>query len=97
MNTQHTKAPWEIEYDNSDCNSGGQWYNVGPAKVEFPYNCGEKSQAEAKANTKLIAAAPELLEALKDLVIFDNDSMEFHNINDKGLKKAVLAIKKATS
>lgn len=56
----YTRGPWEIEYDNGD--HGGEWYIVGPAQIHFGATGDEVT---AKANAKLISAAPDLLEALK--------------------------------
>lgn len=55
-----TQAPWIVEYDNSET---GQWYTVGPVKVEFRYNdpIGEKS---AEADAKLISKCNEMRDML---------------------------------
>jgi hypothetical protein len=62
-----TQGPWAIEYDNCDAGTC-QWYSVGPAKVEVSYNLTALQDDEWKANARLIAAAPELLEALQECV-----------------------------
>ena len=62
---EYTSGPWEIEYDNSDHSGGGQWYNVGPAEIHYPYMSSEGVEATALADANLIASAPELLEALE--------------------------------
>lgn len=69
-NTKHTPGPWPIEYDNADCRSGGQWFNVGPAQVQFSYSCTDEGEARARADANLISAAPELLAALEIFVSF---------------------------
>lgn len=54
--SKHTEGPWEIDtYGN---------LKVGKDYVRFTGLCLSSGQ-EAYANTRLIAAAPELLEALK--------------------------------
>ena len=58
--TAWTPGPWGIEYDNAD-EYFAQWYDVGPAKIEF----GRNDDGEAMANAHLIAAAPELYQALE--------------------------------
>ena len=58
---KHTPGPWTAEYDNRGNGGFGEWYNVGPARV---YIVGESSEADAR----LIAAAPDLLEALEAAV-----------------------------
>jgi len=55
----------------------------------------EKEKSEAEANAKLIAAAPELLEALKNMLfIFDRDLSE-DTIGRDYCDKAKQAIEKA--
>lgn len=63
MKTKHTPAPWIIQNEDSaetvfyiQCKSG----NLGSA-----YN---KAGGEGLANARLIAGAPELLEALQNFV-----------------------------
>lgn len=68
---KHTPGPWEIEYDNSD---SGQWFSVGPAKIEFGWATNEREE-EAEANAKLIAAAPTMLSLLLKL----KDKIENHD------------------
>jgi len=63
------KEKWTIAYDNADNATGGQWYQVGPAKVWFPYGASEGERRHAEQAARLIAAAPELLEALKQCEI----------------------------
>ena len=59
MNTQHTPGPWKItSLEFIDDSLGG-----GIARV---YSRQTRSLEELEANARLIAAAPEMLEALKD-------------------------------
>lgn len=77
MKTQHTPVPWtvEVHVDNDfepgyfaverdERDVGGFAKDVRPliAKVTYGATIGEK-----RANARLIAAAPELLEALEDV------------------------------
>ena len=82
MSTKHTPGPWEITYENSDNYSGGQWFDVGGvAQVRFRYQCTIAEGETAEANARLIAAAPELLEALKECIdaqwVIDSHVVEF--------------------
>jgi hypothetical protein len=64
---KHTPGPWLIDYSNADDYRGGQWYSAGPARVHFPYRCAPEEQTQACSDAHLIAAAPDLLEALDEL------------------------------
>lgn len=65
MTTQHTQGPWTLseEYDGTSVKAG-QFYVTHAIQ-----NCGfhepEVDKAVTKANARLIAAAPDLLEALR--------------------------------
>lgn len=59
MTTKHTPGPW-FSRDNVIHNGGSKWVAMTPS----PYN----ADAEEKANRKLIAEAPAMLEAVRDLV-----------------------------
>lgn len=64
---KHTPGPWSINPKGGtpmvgiDLQDGGELLPI--VEVVYGYN-----NAEAKANAHLIAAAPELLEALKNLL-----------------------------
>lgn len=66
--SEHTPGPWnETEYDNHGNGSYYEWLTIGPkgciiAKVEG----GKKLSEQDYANARLIAKAPELLEALEE-------------------------------
>lgn len=61
--TMHTPGPWEIDAHNDV--SGG----VDGGPIAHPYRAGVYglTAAEAQANARLIAAAPDLLEAAKNI------------------------------
>lgn len=76
---EHTPGPWEVFIDDS----GGKWsgwpLSIGAAYDDdkfvvrtggqWPYEWDRKtSQSEAVANAHLIAAAPDLLDAVKGMV-----------------------------
>ena len=75
MNEQvkHTPGPWHLNDDG--CLVIGE---RGPFRLvkEFMSSGGMPTQEEALANANLIAAAPELLEALKFALIQIEDAME---------------------
>lgn len=113
MNTKHTPAPWKL-IDGWDENGKGSFPSVILYGTESQYrrtygrngitiNCSHDQKVESlMANAKLIAAAPELLEALIPLVNFcsamPKDIFSQMGLNDLDyiLNKSKDAIKKAT-
>lgn len=59
--TKHTAGPWEVQGNNIVATKG----NVDVAVICYS---GEHFTGEDKANARLIAAAPELLDALRWIV-----------------------------
>lgn len=61
--TKHTPGPWEVE-NRFSCHS----YVKAGARILFQTECNREhagESEESKANARLIAAAPEMLSALK--------------------------------
>ena len=111
MDTKHTPGPWRLFIDDT----GGQWSGwplcIDSANDEektvvrtggqWPYEWDSAmSQREALANARLIAAAPELLEALIEMEREKSDYMTRNNLGDPAKehtnKMARSAIAKAT-
>lgn len=72
MNTKHTAGPWTFGKPNVDTFyilAGTENIGMLPTKIE-----------NAEANAKLIAAAPELLENLKNIIWNFSD---FSSLNEK--------------
>jgi len=75
---KHTPAPWNIHFidDSTSCNCKYVLSSIVPIcvatiheKVDDSLECSEYPETEqAKANAKLISAAPELLEALTNII-----------------------------
>ena len=70
---KHTKGPWKIDKVTPlTYSEDGAVFGAGNIKIKTPrvdvwyYEFSQKEEAEA--NAKLIAAAPELLEALKAII-----------------------------
>lgn len=87
MKTQHTPGPWRIHGVTKTTilnEEGKEIYDGANYQNNFE---------EAKANAKLIAAAPELLEALKNLVEYLGEDWQ----HDQFLINAQEAINKATN
>lgn len=104
METKHTKGNWSYEFANDDYIIVADDFE-GNNVIADVYSPEEsKSNDEAKANAKLIAAAPELLNALKCILDFPEDDLEnWANGESKieitilpvHLKQALSAIRKA--
>jgi len=88
MNTKHTPGPWAV------VSSWDDYMVEGPNKEEIIFQDGPYQTPSIKeANARLIAAAPDLFEALKHMVevcpAIDPNGEEAHI-------KACAAIAKAT-
>ena len=86
MNTQHTPGPWVVYDDSNDGKTNCIEIAARGKTVARIYHSVPE---EDLPNARLIAAAPELLEALHGLLLFPNNPRE--NI------KARAAIAKATT
>ena len=95
---KHTPGKWEIKPVDSQ---GTCVYlrietpekHIGAINV---YKLGAKLRSEADANARLIAAAPELLEALITCVCLMEHEMPDPNLYGEIIHKARAAIAKAT-
>ena len=65
MSGQHTPGPWRIERQNPSPTTG-VWMIAGekPGYLAEVRDCGS---GDVEANARLIAAAPDLLDALEEL------------------------------
>lgn len=92
MSTKHTPEPWK-QTENKELNCIFIQSPTGLIIAKIMDFC---MRGEAKANAKLIAAAPELLAALKLCLetIQINGVTELYEIN--AVRRAESAIKKAT-
>jgi hypothetical protein len=65
--SEHTPGPWTIDSETSELEGGG--YVLGLVYGGEDYPCEAETPEQLKtcqANARLIAAAPDILEALKD-------------------------------
>jgi hypothetical protein len=92
MNTKHTPGPW--------CGKDGQIYSAQTGKTISLLSYFDKDEEQDKANQQLIAAAPELLEALQNLL----DDIEYSQkdipagaIGQRQIRAARAAIQKAAN
>ena len=100
MNTQHTPGPWYIGKDFSDqgrhiyaeqmvCDDDGEEWHPLIASTD-----DDERLVDWQANARLISAAPDLLEALKDML--DNHEDACTGYGEGAAEKARAAIAKAT-
>jgi hypothetical protein len=74
MSAKHTPGPWKAGTARRSSNFGDMAafvHGPGPAKIAKVWSgdpSDETNGNKAEANARLIAAAPDLLEALKDIV-----------------------------
>ena len=89
MNTKHTPAPWTV---NPKAKTNIRHGNLTIANCSSTHD-GSREEEEI-ANAKLIAAAPELLGALEELMkVYEQNGqlLSFDvNIARKAIKKATL-------
>lgn len=70
--SKHTQGPWKLlDFEEREAyvvtnSSGTKGLYRGIAEILYGYN--EPAESEQHANARLISAAPELLEALKELL-----------------------------
>lgn len=78
-NATHTPGPWTVSWDEED-GWNNHIYSSPEDRVCFMAHGGPEKQPEFDANARLIAAAPDLLEALKLMrgtVMDHGDSLEW--------------------
>lgn len=89
--SKHTPGPWTIEpFDNFD-------KSIVIREPGVAVDNDDVNHAEAAANARLIAAAPDLLAALREcLTVIDPEADPTHRSNREILAQARAAIAKAT-
>lgn len=66
--TTHSKGPWQYVAAPKRYQNGSNTYSIYYSRSEDDIDFGVAEAYGAEANARLIAAAPQLLEALKALV-----------------------------
>lgn len=63
---EHTPGPWIVTPEDPDIDDDGWIISGGPYEAEIAAACPQPGgQSEELANARLIAAAPDLLEAVR--------------------------------
>jgi hypothetical protein len=99
---KHTPGPWSVNTAAEYCGTrvdGPNGRGVAHAiqRDAHPVHGQGITQAEAEANGRLIAAAPELLQALRDLIGSVPGPANWHtDAASKAVDRAVAALAKAT-
>lgn len=95
METKHTKGEWVVEKSGAMPKQ-----RIRSDKMQIICDCFSFSEGikdeEAEANAKLIAAAPELLEALIKLLSSEYPNYKTIDDSKHPANLALIAIKKAT-
>jgi len=91
--SKHTQGPWIAHPDIGEDNRGMGWIRTPDGRDVSCYGTQELWMSENIANGKLMAAAPELLEALQTL-LSSNDG--FGRVRPEDEATARAAIAKAT-
>jgi len=91
MMGKYTKGPWDIHPKNPELYSGAVHMFSGSVYIGTVTN-SDMQMGEIIANAQLIAAAPDLLNALKSIV--DSGEIPYCE-SDPLVKQAILAIEKA--
>ena len=84
MNTQHTPGPWEVR-------KGEPWVIAkayGDMKSVVHLNLPVDQSENQKADARLIAAAPDLLEALYQIRDLPEDSRIHYKVAQRAINKA---------
>lgn len=98
-NSQHTPGPWALEQEEVWAITGpdqGRLATLNWLKGVFPRQ-GRRNADEVRGNAHLIAAAPELLEALEEMFdLFCGDgcmreNWDAHFVNAKSQARAAIA------
>ena len=94
--TKHTRGPWEAFSLGNFIGVTGKKSDIAYTRLKEITLDNARSIDEDEANAYLIAAAPELLEALQEILAIDGHSSLTREDSDKLDAKARAAIAKAT-
>ena len=96
--SKHTPGPWQTESLEHDGNCNVTWRPICTESHTLIAYCTLGPEEHEEGNARLIAAAPELLEALKairDHTFVDAEGPELRAQNECNHRRACAAIAKA--
>jgi hypothetical protein len=85
--TTHTPGPWRVV---TDPRKSSKLPLIATAS-ETPYVVTAVHGSPREANARLIAAAPELLAALQDLLLVAEEELDRHRTPEIGMARAAIA------
>jgi hypothetical protein len=99
MSTKHTPGPWHVDEDDRPGMSWNRhiYSSATDHAVCFMAHSGGVDAERDKATAHLIAAAPELLDALRAYVREHQNLLEGHSTTPTLMADAEAAIQKATA
>lgn len=92
--TKYTPGPWGYDDYDHTAFCSDKYKEDYFMRIEWSVDALGIPEEEIQANARLIAAAPELLEALEELIAMNNCNYD-RTIQENGYKKARAAIAKA--
>lgn len=101
MSGKHTPGPWRYERainpDGSHTRDGEHWISSAAGCIDIAITAKDYRVEAQEANARLIAAAPELLAALEDLLssAYVNDYGDWALPSGFGMDRVHAAIAKA--
>jgi hypothetical protein len=100
MNTHtHTEGPWMYatgeDWDGAHVTDKHGRIVADCQGCDIPGACGEVGTDEAKANARLIAAAPEMLEALREMLSMFGDHEQYDEDSAQVISQTRQVIAKA--
>ena len=99
MNTKHTPGPWVLFKSRKiiQVDIGYEANGTRPCVIGWPgFDSNDLPFAQNEANARLIAAAPDLLEALQELLVLYRHDTALQNGDNVVTVKAHNAIARAT-